>query len=191
MVMSRLALGQDERAYSSYKDHGDRAALEGLVERWHAPAYRIARCICRNHALAEEAVQNAFLKLISPQARFTCRGQGSFRAWFLSLVTNCARMARRTECRAQNRKEIDPREFSRRKGVCQPPELNLADVEKRASVWQALQELEETWRTPLALHFLNGMQQKELAGRLQISQQMVSRRIDHGLALLRARMAQA
>ena len=188
MVLSPLAIESDEQAYARYKQQGDRGALDGLVERWHAPAFRLACCICRDQALAEEAVQNAFLKLLSPQASFTCRGQGSFRAWFLSLVTNCARMARRAEYRAQARKQIDPCEFFQRKGYERSLAPDPVGEEERAAVWQAFQEIEKIWRTPLVLHFLDGISQKELAARLQISQQMVSRRIGRGLALLRARL---
>ena len=54
---------------------------------------------------------------------------------------------------------------------------------------RALSGLDERWRTPLVLRFYAGMPQQELATTLGISQQMVSRRIERGLALLRMRMA--
>ena len=53
---------------------------------------------------------------------------------------------------------------------------------------QALHGIAEPWRTPVVLHFLKGMRQKDLACRLDVSQQMVSRRIERGLTLLRGRL---
>ena len=186
--MTKTAPGLDEAAYARFLKDGDRSALETLVARWHGSAFRVACCICRNSTWAEEAVQDAFLKLLSRQARFEDRGPGSFRGWFLSLVTNCARMARRAEGRAERKRSVNPREYCRRKGWDLDPHALPGGGEWRYGLSHALSAIEERWRRPVELHFLEGMPQKELAAVLGVSQQMVSRRIEQGLALLRLRL---
>ena len=178
-----------EDLFAGFIEHGDHAALEDLVARWHGAAYRVARCICRNEALAEEAVQDAFVKLLSRQARFVDRGPGSFHSWFLCLVTNCARMARRCERRAEARKHVDPQAYLRSKGLEPKPQAVCgAPGEWNGVLERTLESLEERWRTPVRMHFFAGMQQREVAQALGVSQQMVSRRIDQGLAALRRRL---
>ena len=168
---------------------GDRSALEALVARWHGTAFRVACCVCRNADWAEEAVQDAFLKLLTRKARFADRGPGSFRAWFLSLVTNCARMARRAEDRAARRRSVDPEAYCRRKGWDLNPQAVSGCGTWGTGLSQALNDLEERWRKPVKLHFLDGMPQKEMAAVLGVSQQSVSRRLERGLALLRLHLA--
>ncbi len=186
--MTNRTPGLDEAAYARFLESGDPAAMEELVARWHGGAYRLACCLCRNTSLAEEAVQDAFLKLLSRQARFADRGPGSFRAWFLSLVTNSARMVRRAEGRAGRKRSVPPQDYYHRKGwdldARTPPEGG----DWRAGLSHALGEIEERWRRPVVLHFLDGMPQKELAAVLGVSQQIVSRRIERGLNLLRMRL---
>ena len=182
------AVGSDEDLYACFMNRGDQAAMEELVARWHGAAYRVARCICRNHELAEESVQDTFLTLLSRRAHFKSRGAGSFRAWLLSLVSNSARMARRKELRAEARKRIAPRDFACRKGLDRIPSQALPEDSWRTLLTRALEGLEERWRTPLIQHFMNGMQQKEIALSTGVSQQMISKRLAEGLAHLRSQM---
>lgn len=185
------ASASSEKLYIEYVETGDRDALESLVAMWHDRAYAIARCICRESSLAEEAVQDAFMKLMSRKRQFNPEGSGTFRSWFLTVVTNCARMARRSERRAQQKKDVNPTEYSRRKGLDERVKGATERSHMRHDLEKSLDGIEERWRVPVVLHFLEGMQQKELASMLGVSQQMVSRRIERGLELLRVRLAQA
>ncbi len=178
----------DEELYAAFLSHGDQGAMEELVARWHGAAYRVARCICRKHELAEEAVQDAFLNLLSRKAHFKSQGTGSFRAWLLSLVTNSARMARRKEMRAEARKRIEPRDFVLRKGLDRIPAHAAPEHSWCTLLARTLEGIEERWRTPILMHFMNGMPQKEIALSTGVSQQMISKRLSEGLAHLRAQM---
>ena len=78
----RDAVGGDARAYDSL--------LGPLLD----PAYRLATVVLRDRVEAEDAVQEAALKAWSRLHQF--RGAGDqFRAWFLGIVMNECRMARR------------------------------------------------------------------------------------------------
>lgn len=73
---------------------GDGAAYDSLLSPLLDPAYRLATVVLRDRTEAEDAVQEASLKAWSRLHQF--RGGGAdLRAWFLSIVMNECRMARR------------------------------------------------------------------------------------------------
>jgi RNA polymerase sigma factor (sigma-70 family) len=67
------------------------AQLESALDA----AHRLATVILRDRPAAEDAVQEAALKAWQKRGQLR-GGEESFRAWFLSIVTNECRMARRT-----------------------------------------------------------------------------------------------
>ncbi len=181
----------EEQLFRRFAQSGEQSAIEELIRRLHVPAYRVARCICRNQVLAEEAVQDAFLQIISKRNLFKERHPGSFRSWFFSVVTNSARMAMRSERRSDQRKKVDPDEFLRNKGLGQEDSPVVSKSEVRVHLERGLDALEERWRTPVVLHLMEGLHQREVASILGVSQQMVSRRIKKGVELLRISMGKA
>jgi RNA polymerase sigma-70 factor (ECF subfamily) len=79
---------------------GRTAALEqvAFTERLEAvldPAHRLATVLLRDRTAAEDAVQEAALKAWRKRDQLR-GGEERFRSWFLSIVANECRMARRT-----------------------------------------------------------------------------------------------
>lgn len=175
----------DARLYARFLEQDDRSALEELIRRWHGFAYRIASVICRNVSLAEEAVQNAFTEMLVRKSRFEEREGGSFRSWLGRIVTSNALMALRTERRAWRRRTVDPHDFAVSKNIerrQRPPVTFSIDLA------QALDAIDARFRTPVLMHYLQGMGQREVALALGTSQQAISKRIGRGLELLRQQM---
>jgi RNA polymerase sigma factor (sigma-70 family) len=180
----------EEELYDLFTRTEDAGAFEELASRMREPAFRVARCLCRNDSLAEESVQEAFIKMAMKKNSFQARGAGSFKIWFLSVVTNSAKMAVRSEHRAERKKRKVAAEPSVQ---CFHDSSDSSDVRKtemRAALEQALDGLDEYLRMPLLLHYVEGLQQNEVATVLKTSPQMVSRRIQNGLDRLRARLEQ-
>jgi RNA polymerase sigma-70 factor (ECF subfamily) len=67
------------------------AQLDAVLD----PAYRLATVMLRDRSAAEDAVQEAALKAWRKHGQLR-GGAASFRPWFLSIVANECRMARRT-----------------------------------------------------------------------------------------------
>ena len=84
---------------------GDVNALGTLYDRYGALAYSVAVRVIRDPALAEDIVQESFLKLWNSAAGFDVR-RGSLRGWLLTLVRNRAidQLRGRT---AQDKREVD------------------------------------------------------------------------------------
>ena len=76
---------------------GDDAALDGLVRRHHASAYRVALSITRRDDVAQDVVQDAFIKAFRALSGF--RGDAPFRTWLMTITANEARVALRRRSR--------------------------------------------------------------------------------------------
>ncbi len=180
----------DLQLYQAYLRTGDRVSLSALISRFSSMALNTALCICRNSALAEEAVQEAFLALSLKRARYEIRNRGSFKAWFLTVVTNCSRIALRTERRALRKRRLDQRDvYSDRLGPMEGDEEN-STVRDRTDLAEALPNIDARSRFTIWRYFIHHRPQKDLARDLGISQQMTSRVIKEGLLALRQLMTQ-
>src|SRR5215467_10168185 len=71
------------------------AAFTAQLEAVLDPAHRLATVMLRDRAAAEDAVQEAALKAWRKHGQLRGGAEG-FRGWFLSIVANECRMARRT-----------------------------------------------------------------------------------------------
>ena len=67
---------------------GDRAAFRALVERHRARAYGVALGILHDPALAEDVLQEAFIKVFKGLARF--RQDAAFSTWLHVIVVRAA-----------------------------------------------------------------------------------------------------
>ena len=77
---------------------GDEAAFMSLVERLQPMMLRVARMYVSSHAVAEEAVQEAWLGVLQGIDRF--EGRSSLRTWILRIVTNIAKTRGQREGRS-------------------------------------------------------------------------------------------
>ncbi len=65
---------------------GDASCLGTLFERHHRAVYQFCLQITRQAALAEDVVQDVFLKILKRAGTF--RGDGSFKAWMFHIARN-------------------------------------------------------------------------------------------------------
>src|SRR3954467_7626853 len=78
----------DEREAIARLAGGDISGLELLVSRYQVQAVRAAYLVCRNSALAEDIVQEAFLRAYERIEQFD--PDRPFHPWFLRMVVNDA-----------------------------------------------------------------------------------------------------
>src|SRR5579864_3648857 len=91
--MSTTAMAQPSPLLLSAQS-GDSSSFAQLLEPLLDPAYRLAAVLLADRGAAEDAVQEASIKAWRKLRQM--RGDlGSLRPWFLSIVANECRMARR------------------------------------------------------------------------------------------------
>ncbi|MBI3723077.1 RNA polymerase sigma factor, partial [bacterium] len=171
--------GSDEDLLLAYAQ-GDRSALERLVERIHAPAYRLARRLTGDPGAAEDAVSLALIALVQGAPRFR-RGQ-PFSPWWMTILMNRIRNEKRARAR---RARHEARAASLRPEPAQAAPLERREVEESL----ALLPLELS--TPLVLHFYEGHTHEEVGRIVGCPTGTASSRIRRGLEELRGSLVGA
>ena len=134
-------------------------ALEGWLATSYASAYRTACLILRNPADAEEAVQDAFLRVWRFRASVPT-GDGA-RPWLYRVLVNacCSKMrhdsARRNHTAGADLPEVE--------GTDPLPESVASQSETADAVRRALAELPEHLRVPIVLRYYAGLNEREIA----------------------------
>jgi RNA polymerase sigma-70 factor (ECF subfamily) len=98
------AASRGERGLVARLRGGDAAAFEELVDRYGASMFRVARLYARERAVAEEIVQDTWLRVLRSLPEF--EGRSSLRTWIFVILGNCAR--RRAEQEARSIPLADP-----------------------------------------------------------------------------------
>src|SRR5690349_12855077 len=93
--MAHLMGSVDEKALLELARHGDRYAFEQVLRPLVEPAYRLALAMLHEREAAEDAVQEMALKAWRHRGRIRPE-LGTVRPWFLAIVANECRMARRS-----------------------------------------------------------------------------------------------
>jgi RNA polymerase sigma-70 factor (ECF subfamily) len=179
--MTDQASATDEQLLQGYARLGDEEALSLLVSRHWATAHRLAYRILGEPESAEDAAQDAFVRLMRGAARF--EAGRPFGPWFRTLVLNAARNARASRS-ARRRHE------SRARGAAIEP----VSPEARALAAEAgehLASLPFDVRVPLVLHFYEGCSYGEVASATGCPRSTAQSRIEKGLERLRASLAGA
>lgn len=159
--------------------NGDEQALGSLYDRYGKVAYGVALRVLRDPALAEDAVQEAFLGVWRQAATYD-RARGTTSTWILTLVHRRAvDLVRR-----QHRFNALPVEL---KAATPEHAVESADgkVVLRNEVQAALRTLSSAEREVLDLAYWGGLTQSEIATALGIPSGTVKSRTFNALAKLR------
>lgn len=162
----------------------DELALAELYRRLGSLAYGLAFRILRDDALAQDAVQEAFLGVWRAADRFVAeRAKPS--TWVLTLVHRRAvDLVRREE-----RRRADPLDTeSESAGTVSDQAEHVAE---RDAVRQALRQLPPEQREAIELAYYGGFTQSELAERLGQPLGTIKSRMFTGLRRLRELLAEA
>ena len=148
--------------------------LERLVLRYQQPLLRTCFLYLRDRALAEDAVQETFLKAYRSLASF--RGECSEKTWLMKIAMNTCCDLRR----AHRLRSIDPRRI---------PELLPQAAEPFAPAEEELVtqviQLPRKLREVILLYYYQDMTVTEIAVSLGISQSSVSGRLKRARGKLR------
>jgi RNA polymerase sigma-70 factor (ECF subfamily) len=157
----------------------EQSALAELYDRYGRPAYALALRVVRDEALAEDAVQDAFLSLWRTASRFV-PARGSASTWILTLVhRRSVDLVRREEHRRTDSLEAAPEQGGG--GADEEAWLRL----QRERVQDALTLLPDQQREALELAYYGGFTQSELAERLGQPLGTIKSRMFSGLSRLR------
>lgn len=151
----------------------ERGRLRGIYDRYHARMEDAAMRILPEQSDAEDAVQNAFVKIIRHFEKIDEIPCDKLPFWIISIVKNEALMILRKKRRAVPLEDWE--------GFAAEAE----DVTGYQELVELFARLPETYRAALEMKILLGYSNQEVADTLGISKTAASTRVSRGRELLR------
>jgi RNA polymerase sigma factor (sigma-70 family) len=168
----------------------DRTELERSLEELHGQTWGWALACCgRDVELAEEALQSAYLRILSGRAQFDNRS--AFRTWVFGVV-------RRTALEEARRRRViqarEPQDDEATQGALDPgpgADTEAEEVELREMFLTALGRLSQRQRQVLELVFYHDMTIEEAARVMEVSVGSARTHYARGKKALGAALARA
>jgi len=139
---------------------GDRTALRVIYDAEAPRMAGVARRMLRRQDLAEEAVQDAFMR-VWPAADTFDPQKGAARSWLYAILRNCALTVLRDESR-----------FAADEGIAEQAapmtENALARLPETSALRRCLERLDAPRRSVVVLAYVHGLSHGELAGKLGV-----------------------
>lgn len=175
---------------------GDREAMERLLVRAQASAYRFSVMICGHGADTEDVMQEALVSTYR-HAR-DIREPEAFRAWLFRTVRNACLLNRRKRvAEPAHLLSLDDGGTFEERGSHEPqapdtsPEDRLDAAQRRQRLQRALMTLPGPQREIIVLRDLEGLSTREVADVVHISEANVKQRLHRARVALRAALEHA
>jgi RNA polymerase sigma-70 factor (ECF subfamily) len=166
---------------------GDEPALAEVYRRNGGTCLALARRVLADRVLAEEVVQEVFLRLWRDPSRFD-PGRGSMRSWLCAQVHGKSVDLLRAESARRAREE---RDAWRSPNVDDNLEREVMELSEGEAVRRALTSLSDGERQVIELAYFGGHTYREVAVLLETPEGTVKSRIRSGLLRLRAALIEA
>ena len=155
----------DESEWLERARGGDREAFRRIVERYRNHAYGLALRIVGSEADAEEAAQDAFVRIWRALPQF--RGESKFSTWLYRVVVRCAYDA---AARVRTRREREePLETD--VGAIREPSPEVMDPavsERERRVARLLEHLTDVQRAVVTLYYFEDRSVEDVARALEL-----------------------
>lgn len=150
------------------KDHKSRKArYEALVDQYYQDVYRYAFWLCKNQALAQDLVQEAFLR--AWRSLDSLQSDKAAKAWLFTIL-------RRENARLYERYRpelVDVDDVSIAESNEHEPDTRM----DRNLLYAAINKLDSDYRDPLLLQVIGGFSGKEIAEMLDLNSNTVMTRL--------------
>jgi len=177
----------DDAALMVAVERGDQRALNTVYDRHADACFGVARRVVVERTLAEEVVQEVFVRLWREPARFDPE-RGSLRSFLLAQVHGRAVDLVRAESARRAREERDAR---REITAMDDIERRVLDLAQADAVRSALASLSPGEREAIELAYFGGKTYRKVAVMLEQPEGTVKSRIRAGLLRLRAALIEA
>ena len=182
-VPPRVTVQARDHALGQRLVAGDEQALREAYHAYSSAVFGLALRVAANEAIAEEVVQEVFVRLWQHPDRFDAT-RGPLRAYLLAMTHSRAVERVRAEDSLRRRHENASREALREPNV-ENPEVLLVDKDVSAAVRTALAALPESQRVPIEMAYFEGMSYRQVAAELAEPEGTVKYRIRCGMQKLR------
>ena len=151
-------------------------ALDHLMQQHGSRLLRLCAMFLRDTSLAQDAVQDTFMKAFKHFDQF--RGEADASTWLTTIAVNVCRDYRRSAWfrHVDMRQDADTLPHS--------ADFPFPDN----TVIQEVSRLPDKYREVILLHYYQNMKQKDVARAMRISDRAVRKRLEKANAILRERL---
>ena len=185
-VPERLADASDSRLVMAISRY-DQEALAAVYRRHAGAVFGLAKRLLAEQALAEEIVQDVFVRLWNDPSRFDPE-RGSLRSYLLTQTHGRAVDLLRADGARRRREQ---RDAQRTAAAGHDVERDVWELATAEQVRRSLLCLPTDERTAIELAYFGGYTYREVATRLDQPEGTVKSRIRSGLKRLRGQLAEA
>ncbi len=158
---------------------GDLAAFSQLFRGHEARLYRLAVTILRNERDAEDALQDAYLRIFERIKRF--RGKSAFETWMTAIMVNVCR----DQLRRQRVRRALPLDWLRDRPGRGDVVRDVGSRIQRQTLWSLVDRLDDKHRLPVVLHYHEGWSCGEVAEILAVRTSTIYSRLNTARVQLR------
>lgn len=144
---------------------GDIDSFEGLYRRYYSSMVAIAYCVLREHNLAEDAAQQAFLRALRNLR--SLRHKDKFASWLTRLCKNVAKDMVTAKPGSTKNLEIPILQF--------PDKTYKDDIGQ--GVRQALESISTSAKELVVLRYYDNLSYEQISGILGISEATIGRKL--------------
>ena len=145
--------------------NGDINSFEGLYCRYYSSMVAIAYCVLREHSIAEDAAQQAFLRALRNLQ--SLRHKDKFASWLTRLCKNVAKDMITAKPGRIKTLEIPQLQF--------PDKTNKDDIGQE--VRQALESISTSAKELVVLRYYDNLSYEKISGILGISEATIGRKL--------------
>ncbi len=173
-----MARALDDASLVEAAQAGDRFALDQLLRRHYDRVYAVCRRIVGSQRDADDACQEALIKITRSVPRFD--GRSSFGTWAYRIATNAAL----DELRKRQRRPVPHDDDQSPEAVDPRGARSVELVDDRLAIDAALAELNDDLRSAVVLRDVADLDYQEIADTLEVPIGTVKSRIARGRAAL-------
>jgi RNA polymerase sigma factor (sigma-70 family) len=185
MTLMDSAVVSDEQLWRLSSD-GDREAFTRIVERYQTLVCSIAYSTCGALGTSEDMAQETFITAWHRLKEL--REPSKLRQWLCGIVRNISANALRHDLRRGGPSQS--LEFVANEASPEDdPATQAVTREEETLLWRTLADMPESYREPLVLFYREEQSVKEVALKLDLTEDAVKQRLSRGRAMLREEMA--
>ncbi len=172
---------------------GDEAAFDYLVEKYRRPIVSFMHRMARNPSVAEELAQEVFLRVY--RSRDTYQASAKFSTWLYRIATNLAVNYARDSRHERPDQSVSLEEPDPETGLV--PDLpdsapnveqNILEEERLAAIRKHVEALPERQRIAVIMHKYQGLDYKQIADVLKLSESATKSLLFRAYETLRDRL---
>jgi RNA polymerase sigma factor (sigma-70 family) len=167
--------------------NGNAAAFESIVKKYQSFVCAITYSAVADVEKSEDMAQETFLHVWNNLSKL--KDLTKFKSWLISIVRNIINDSLRKQKndfinKAAPIEQVEDMQISRAE-----PDNKIISIEQQAVVYDALMQIPGKYREPLVLFYRQGQSVKNIAGQLDLSEELVKQHLSRGRKMLREQVA--